>query len=328
MAAASPGGLGRPEAGVGAHGQLTAGAGAADPGGQLVDEAGGAAGGVGPPGPLAGVQHLAGLGAGGQQRVVAEPPGVAIGGALLVVAVDLADGGVQVDGGRPIARTGAGRPRPLKGQLGEPVELADVAEGEAAQEGPQRGGGHDPVAEHPCGGTTAQQVGVVDAVGPGNHRVDEGCELAAGVGRAWPLAEADELVGGLLDTKTLAEGGGQQQPGVGDGVGVVEGDVELVERVGGWHRKGALLSWSDGRLSNAILPAQRALFISRPRSDQFPIGGLRLRGHSGTARSWMRRGMIRLATGSCSNCPALGLSEAVGDGEELASAEVLLGVHR
>jgi hypothetical protein len=96
------------------------------------------------------------------------------------------------------------------------------------------------------------------------------------VGRAWPLAEADELVGGLLDTETLAEGGGQQQPGVGDGVGVVKGDVELVEGVGGWHRKGALLSWSDGRLSNAILPAQRALFISRPRLDQFPIGGLRL----------------------------------------------------
>jgi hypothetical protein len=42
------------------------------------------------------------------------------------------------------------------------------------------------------------------------------------VGRAWPLAEADELVGGLLDTETLAEGGGQQQPGVGDGVGVVK----------------------------------------------------------------------------------------------------------
>jgi hypothetical protein len=69
VAAASPGALGRPEAGVHAHGQLAAGAGAADPGGQLVDEAGG----VGPPG---------------------------------------------------------------KELLGEPVELADVPEGEGAQEGP------------------------------------------------------------------------------------------------------------------------------------------------------------------------------------------------
>jgi hypothetical protein len=112
MAAASPGGLGRPEAGVGAHGQLTAGAGAADPGGQLVDEAGGAAGGVGPPGPLAGVQDLAALGAAGQQRVVAEGAGGAVGGALLCVTVDLAHGGVQVDRHRPITGARPSRPRP------------------------------------------------------------------------------------------------------------------------------------------------------------------------------------------------------------------------
>jgi excisionase family DNA binding protein len=70
VAAAGPDGLGRPEPGVHAHGQLTAGASPADPPGQLLDEAGGASGGVGPPGPLAGVQHLAGPSTGGQQRVV------------------------------------------------------------------------------------------------------------------------------------------------------------------------------------------------------------------------------------------------------------------
>jgi hypothetical protein len=112
MAAASPGGLGRPEAGVGAHGQLAAGAGAADPGGQLVDEAGRSAGGVGPPGPLAGVQDLAALGAAGQQRVVAEGAGGAVGGALLCVTVDLAHGGVQVDRHRPITGARPSRPRP------------------------------------------------------------------------------------------------------------------------------------------------------------------------------------------------------------------------
>jgi hypothetical protein len=50
--------------------------------------------------------------------------------------------------------------------LGEPVELADVPEGERAQEGPQGGAGHDPVAHHLAGGATAQQVGVVDTVPP------------------------------------------------------------------------------------------------------------------------------------------------------------------
>jgi len=44
----------------------TAGAGAAHPCGQFVDEAGRSAGGVGTAGALAGVQHLAGVGAGCQ----------------------------------------------------------------------------------------------------------------------------------------------------------------------------------------------------------------------------------------------------------------------
>jgi hypothetical protein len=52
--------------------------------------------------------------------------------------------------------------------------------------------------------------------------------LAAGMGRAGPLAQVDQLVGGLLDAEPLGQGGGQQQAGVGDGVGVVEADVELV----------------------------------------------------------------------------------------------------
>jgi hypothetical protein len=48
------------------------------------------------------------------------------------------------------------------------------------------------------------------------------------MGRAGPLAQVDQLVGGLLDAEPLGQGGGQQQAGVGDGVGVVEADVELV----------------------------------------------------------------------------------------------------
>jgi hypothetical protein len=50
---------------------------AAQPPGQLLHEAFGAVGGVGPPGAHAGVQHLTGVGSGGQQGVVAEDPGVA-----------------------------------------------------------------------------------------------------------------------------------------------------------------------------------------------------------------------------------------------------------
>jgi hypothetical protein len=159
------------------------------------------AGGVGPAGALAGVQHLAGVGPGGQQRMIAEGVGVAVGGALLVVAVHLAHRGVKVHGHRPVTGASTSRPRAREELLGEPIELADVAEGEGAQEGPQGGGGHDPVAEYLAGGAAAQQVGVVDAVPTRDHGVDQGQQLAAGPVRASPLAQVDQRIGGVLDTQ-------------------------------------------------------------------------------------------------------------------------------
>ena len=80
--------------------------------------------------------------------------------------------------------------------LGEPVELADMPEGEGAQEGPQGGGGHDPVAQHSGGLSAAQQVGVVDAVPTRQQRVDQGQQLAAGPVRASPLAQVDDRIVG------------------------------------------------------------------------------------------------------------------------------------
>ena len=72
-------------------------------------------------------EHLAAISTAGNKRVVAQRVGVAVGGTMPVVAVHLADGGVQVHGRRPITGPGAGCPRARKELLGEPVELADVA---------------------------------------------------------------------------------------------------------------------------------------------------------------------------------------------------------
>jgi hypothetical protein len=69
----------------------------------------------------------------------------------------------------------------------------------------------------------------------------QGQQLGAGVGRTRPRSEVDELVGGLLDPQPLGHGGGQQQSRSGDRVGVVKGDVEPVQGVGGLHRERALL---------------------------------------------------------------------------------------
>jgi len=159
----------------------------------------------------------------------------------------------------PITGARPSRPRPREELFGEPVELADVPEGEGAQEGPQGGGRHDPVAQHLAGGATAQQVGVVDAVPTRQHRVDQGQQLAAWPVRASPLAQVDQRVGGLLDPEPLGQGGGQQQARIGDRVGVVKGAVELVEGVGGLHRESALLVWEHGSCRRRHSPRSEGL---------------------------------------------------------------------
>src|SRR5213078_103597 len=105
--------------------------------------------------------------------------------------------------------------------------------------------------------------------------VDNGQQLGAGVGSPGP-GKAEQLVGGRLDTEPLGEGGGQQQPGVGDGVGVVEAGGELVEGMRHWHRKGALLGWRYGWTRNPIIAGQRALLISASARHPIHIGGSRL----------------------------------------------------
>jgi hypothetical protein len=148
MAAAGTDDLARPESRVAPQRQRPGCPGPADPTGQLVDEPLSPAGGVGRAGAHAQVEHLAGVGPAGQQRMVAKPVGVAVGGPTLGVAVDLAHRGIEVHRQLLLARASAGGPRPGQQGLGDPIELADVAEGERAQERAQRRGGHHPVPEH------------------------------------------------------------------------------------------------------------------------------------------------------------------------------------
>jgi hypothetical protein len=104
-----------------------------------------------------------------------------------------------------------------------------------------------------------------------------GEQLGAGVG-AGRAGQTDQLVGGSGDAQALGQGGGQQQPGVSDCMGVVEGDLELVKAWGGvgcWHRKGGLPAGSDGCVSSTILPGQEALFTPQSHHTSYPIGGSR-----------------------------------------------------
>src|SRR3954449_2369930 len=82
------------------------------------------------------VQRLTGVGARGQQRVIPEDARVAVAGALLLVAADLADEAVDVDHQPPGAGTRPGLPG-ARQRLGQQlVELAHMPERERAQKRP------------------------------------------------------------------------------------------------------------------------------------------------------------------------------------------------
>ncbi len=89
------------------------------------------------------MQDLAGVGARGEDRVIAANAGVAERGALLLGSEDLADEGVDVDDQTTVARAGARGPRASERLAQDAVELADVPERERAQKRPQRRGRRD-----------------------------------------------------------------------------------------------------------------------------------------------------------------------------------------
>ncbi|HYY78846.1 MAG TPA: hypothetical protein VFD04_06635 [Actinomycetes bacterium] len=71
------------------------------------------------------------------------------------------------------------------------------------------------------------------------QRVDQGQQLAARVVGAGAITKVGQLVDDGLDAGAFGEGGGQQQPGVGDRVVIVERHNKPRGAVGGWHREGA-----------------------------------------------------------------------------------------
>ena len=166
------------EAAVGAHRQLPARSGSADPAHRLTQEVGGAAGGVGAALAQPGHQHVTRPGRNGEQRVIAAHARVAVvPGALLGQAVGLADRRIEVDRERRVAWSRPGRPAAGEQLAAEAVELADVAPAEAAQEGPERGRRLHGAAEHAPGAAGAQRSGVVDALAARERRGDQGQQL-------------------------------------------------------------------------------------------------------------------------------------------------------
>jgi hypothetical protein len=169
------------------------------------------------------MEDLTGLGPHRHQRVVAEDVGVAVGGALLQLAVDLADGRVEIDHHRLGARTGSERPGPSD-RLGDHlVELADVSEGEGPQERAQRRRRHDPKRQNLVRRSRAQAIDVVDVGGSGQDRRHQGEHLSPRTCPADPTTEAHQLVHQHLEPQSDHEGGRHEEPSVSDQRRVVEG---------------------------------------------------------------------------------------------------------
>ena len=181
-------------------------------------------------------QHVAGASGDGQQRVIAPLAGVAVvADTLLGQTIGLADGGVQVDGQGPVARSRPSRPGPCQQLPAHPIQLADVAPPEAAQEGAQGGWRLDRTSQHLLGPTRAQRVGVVNAVAASQRRRNQGQQLVSGVGPTRGAAQVKAPVNQFGKAQVQGQGGWQDQPSIGHQAVVVEGDLDPVGVVAWQH---------------------------------------------------------------------------------------------
>ena len=243
---------------------------------------GGAAGGVGAALAQPGHQHVAGAGGDGQQRMVAPRTGVAVvAGALLGQTVGLADGGVQVNGQGRVAGSGAGLPGAGQQLAAHPVQLADVAPPEAAQEGAQGGGRLDYAAESAGRPAGAQRIGVVDAVAARQRRGHQRRNLIAGIGSAWRIAQVQAPVNQLGQTQVQGQGGRKDQPGIGDQAVVVEGDADAVGVVAWQHLLGAPFLGPVFCFKTIIPDAQEHLLAASGRRPDALLRWIRVNGELG-----------------------------------------------
>ena len=177
------------------------------------------------------MEDLAGVGSAGQDGVIAQHLGVAEGRSGLELAGYLADGGVDVDDqpGRP--GPGAHGPGPAQRVARDGFELADVAEGEGAQERAQRGRCHHPVGKHTSTGPRAQHLGVIDVRTPDHHGMHQGQHLAPRPCSADASTQANSGVDQGLQAEANPKGAHQQQASIGDEIRVIEAHLDAIKIV-------------------------------------------------------------------------------------------------
>jgi hypothetical protein len=174
------------------------------------------------------VEHLAGIGPSRKQRVVTEDPGVAVAGALLVVAFDLTDRRVDVED-ETVLWPGPQCPRPSQGLRDHLVELTDMAKSKGPKEYAECGRCHHPVGKHGFGRPGTEHLDMVDVAGSRHDRVHEAQHLATGHCPTHTARQPQARVDQRLEAETNDECRDEQKSGVGDEVRLVECHLDPVE---------------------------------------------------------------------------------------------------
>ena len=109
-----------------------------------------------------------------------------------------------------------------------PVQLADMAPPEAAQERPQGGGRFYHAPQHRGGPPRTQRIGVVNAVAARQRRGHQRQQLVSRVRPPRRIPEVEVKVNEFMQAHVLSEGGRQEQAGIVDQAVVVEGYLDAV----------------------------------------------------------------------------------------------------
>ena len=143
-------------------------------------------------------------------------------------------GGVDIDHQPAVPRPGAKRPRPAQALGDDSVQLADVAETEGPQGSPKRGGGHDPVPEHPAARPERSRSAWRMWLAPATMACTSVRALCPG--RKPPARSMKRTMG--VHQRLQAQAGCQRrhqdQAGVGHQTRFVEGHLHTVEAVRYW----------------------------------------------------------------------------------------------
>jgi hypothetical protein len=134
------------------------------------------------------------------------------------------------------------------------VELADMAEGEGAQERPERGRRHHPERQHRRGRAGAEPVGVVDVRTAGHDRRHQREHLPPRQRATHPIDEPHRRVDQGFQPEADHQRRRQEQPRVGHQRRVVKDRFDAIERARYW------LHWK-------CLPSQGCDCLGQPSSS-------------------------------------------------------------